>query len=238
MADEKNIVDDEDEFAVRHNPYAQLPSNSSKTLHNAPIAKHSPKLNAIGKGARKVDKGEIKPNSFKNTMKKIGDYILNDVLIPTGKDVIANIITNSTDMILYKGERRSRRSYSSYYRRSSSDSRRDRDRDDRDDRRFERRRRAGDWEDIFLPDDEIDPETGRPYWDRVKAENVISTLYDNISDYGRATVADLFDLTGISAAHTDENRGWEKGELRGACVRKVSGGFLIITPDPKPLERD
>ncbi len=236
MADEKNIVDDEDEFAVRHNPYAQLPSNSSKSMQPSP-AKHVPRVKSSGFGsgvAKKQEKSEVK-----STFSKIWDWIFNDVLVPTAKDVASDIIRNSADMIIYRDDYSRRRrnsgsSYSSYYRRSS-DRDRDRDRDRRErDREKNSRRRGSDWEDIFI--DRYD-ENG----DEIRKADVERKLKDLIDisvDYGVASVADLYDLVGITANITDERIGWYKGELRGATVRQLRDGFLICTPDPGPIKTD
>lgn len=241
MADERNIDnDDEFESSIRKNPYAQLPSNSSNAL--ARRERHEPRVKSIveNSGARRMEKSS---SEFKSTLSKIKDWVLNDVLIPTAKDVISNVISNSTDMILYRNEGGRRRrsssgSYASCYRRGS-DRDRDRDRDRRDrDKERSRRRGSNDWEDIFLPKYDED---GEILWSRTDAEKVISDLGDTAVDYGRATVADLYDLVGITASHTDEKRGWYKGELRGACVRKgydskYGDGWLICTPDPQPFD--
>lgn len=69
---------------------------------------------------------------------------------------------------------------------------------------------------------------------RQEAEEVIDRLFDLLSRYGSASVADLYELTGIQSAHTDHKWGWT--ELRGAkAARLRSGGFLLDLPEPEAL---
>lgn len=70
---------------------------------------------------------------------------------------------------------------------------------------------------------------------RQEAEEVIDRLYDLLSRYGSASVAELYELTGIQSSHTDHKWGWR--ELRGAkASRQRTGGFLLDLPDPEPLD--
>lgn len=69
---------------------------------------------------------------------------------------------------------------------------------------------------------------------RQEAEEVLDQLYDLISKYDEASVADLYELTGIPSAHTDQKWGWK--ELRGSGVGRVrGGGYLLELPEPIPL---
>ena len=69
---------------------------------------------------------------------------------------------------------------------------------------------------------------------RAEAEEVIDRLFEVVSRYGTATVADLYELVGIAGTHTDNKWGWT--DLRGAGVSRVRGGFLLDLPEPQPLD--
>jgi hypothetical protein len=70
---------------------------------------------------------------------------------------------------------------------------------------------------------------------RVEADEVIERMFDILSRYGSVTVADLYELTGISSSHTDYKWGWN--ELRGAkAVRLRDGNFLLDLPEPEMLD--
>ena len=69
---------------------------------------------------------------------------------------------------------------------------------------------------------------------RVEAEQVIDELFEVVSRYESASVADLYQLVGLATAHTDHKWGWT--DLHGAGVSRVRGGFLLDLPDPEPLD--
>lgn len=69
---------------------------------------------------------------------------------------------------------------------------------------------------------------------RPEAEEVIDRLFDLISKYEVATVADLYALVGLKSSHPDHKWGWT--DLRGSSVSRLRGsGYLLDLPDPEPL---
>lgn len=160
--------------------------------------------------------------------KSVGQYLIHDVLIPAAKSTISDMVGGGIEMLLF-GERRghntkrdggrSYTSYGSYYKTND----RDRDRDKRDDRRdmSQTGRARHDFDEILL-------ET------RGEAEEVLSNLVDLTIDYNMASVADLYDLVGITSAHTDNKYGWT--DLRTASVSRTRGGYLINLPRPMALD--
>jgi hypothetical protein len=85
-----------------------------------------------------------------------------------------------------------------------------------------RARQQHDFDEILLPS-------------RREAETVIERLYDLLSQYEAATVADLYALVGLSSTHTDRNWGWT--DLRGTQVRRVrDDGYLLDLPEPEFLD--
>jgi hypothetical protein len=111
------------------------------------------------------------------------------------------------------------RSYVSY----NSYSSRDRDRDRRDDRRelSQRDRARHNFDDILISS-------------RGEAEEVLSHLVDLTIDYGQASVADLYDLVGITGEFTDNKWGWT--DLRSASVSRVRDGYLLNLPRTKLID--
>lgn len=179
------------------------------------------KLEPIAK-AKTKKKSEIKKFTdvfIAEDVTSVKNYIVNDVLIPAAKKAISDIVTNGIDMILYgeargKDRRRdsgSRVSYTKYYER-------DRDRDY--DRRRERRS-VYDYDDIILDT-------------RREAEDVLNRMDDLIDAYGMVSVADLYDLVGVTGNYTDNKYGWTN--LRNAEVRRTRDGYLIKLPKALPFD--
>ena len=69
---------------------------------------------------------------------------------------------------------------------------------------------------------------------RGEAEEVLSHLVDLTIDYQQATVADLYDLVGITSNFTDNKYGWT--DLRSASVTRVRDGYLINLPRTQILD--
>ena len=141
-----------------------------------------------------------------------------DVLVPAVKKAISDIVRDGIDMLLY-GEARSSKSssnasYVSY--RSYSD------RDRREERRYSdsRVRSAYSYDDIIL-------ET------RGEAEDVLTRMDELIDTYGIVSVADMYDLVGISGNYTDNKYGWTN--LRNAEPVLVRDGYMLKLPKPGPI---
>lgn len=163
------------------------------------------------------------------------EYVVLEVLVPAAKDMIADAASQAIEQILF-GEVRStsrRRAsssrssgpggYVSYNRYSSSSSNYGSRREDPREREREMSRRgraAHDFDEIVLDT-------------RADAEEVIDRLFELISKYESASVADLYELVGLSAAYTDDKWGWT--DFRGAGVTRVRTGYLLDLPRPVPL---
>jgi hypothetical protein len=161
--------------------------------------------------------------------KGVWSYVLFDVLIPAAKDMAADAVSQGIERMLF-GEVRStsRRggyrpggsnTYVSYNRYSSSSNPIVRRHEER--RSISPRSRAmHDFQEIILAT-------------RPEAELVIERLFDLVDKYNHATVADLYDLVGVSSEYTDNNFGWT--DIRGASVVRVSNGYLLDLPRPEPI---
>ncbi len=168
---------------------------------------------------------------FEDDQKSVGSYILYDVLIPAAKDLITDMVSGGIEMLLY-GDRRPRKSPGSFYsgrhdtysnynsRYTYSSSAPVRENRERTISRTGRARH--DFKEIIL-------ET------RGEAEDVLSHLMDMTADYGMASVADLYDLVGISSEFTDDKYGWV--DLRDSSVSRArGGGYIINLPRAIPLD--
>lgn len=68
---------------------------------------------------------------------------------------------------------------------------------------------------------------------RGDAETVIEQMFEVLDRFGEVKVADLYDLLGLTPAHTDYKWGWTS--LRGAGAKRVQDGVLLDLPSPIPL---
>lgn len=156
----------------------------------------------------------------------IGDFILVDVIVPATKNLIRDIIFSGTERTLY-GSSRARRSVGLGLRGEvgSLRTRYDRMSDGPGEprRTLSREARARhDFDDVVLDD-------------REEAIAVVETLIMRVDKYGSASVADLYDLVGVTGSYADRRYGWSN--LSDADVRQSRGGWLLDLPRPEPLSR-
>ena len=155
----------------------------------------------------------------------VADYILYDVLVPAAKNTISDMVTGGIEMILY-GERRgssrmNRNRGRSYVNYSGYSTRRDDDRA----RNGSRVRRSA--RDRVYNDDIVVPTRG-------EAEQTIDSLLDIIDQYGSASIADLYSLTGIDSDFTDNSYGWTN--LSTASVSRTRDGYILNLPRAYPID--
>lgn len=150
---------------------------------------------------------------------KVKSYVVLDVLIPAIKKAISDIVTDGIDMILY-GESRGKKSrssggvsYRSYY-------------DDRDRRERDRGGRGSsssrfDYDDIVFDT-------------RGDAELVREQMVDILDQYGMVTVADMYDLAGLTVPYTASRYGWFN--IRTAEVTRIHNGYILKLPKAMPID--
>lgn len=152
-------------------------------------------------------------------------YVLNDVMIPAAKDMVADAFTQGVEKMLFgesRGRSRGARAstsgsgYTSYNRMSSPAK--------RPEPRVEMSRRARATHDF----DEIILAT------RGEAQEVLDQLFSLVSEYDVANVADLYEMIGQTGDFTDEKWGWF--DMRGAGITRVKGGYLLDLPRPEPID--
>lgn len=181
------------------------------------------------KKVEKVIRGSVKTKK-KNEVRKfadvfisedahnVGSYVFSEVFVPAVKKAVSDIVKDGIDMIFYGSTNHKDRSrdggmrpsYRSFY-------------DDRNDRREYKPqvRSLYSFDDIILDN-------------RADAEEVLDNMGDIIERYGVVSVADMYDLVGVTGNYTDYNYGWT--DLRTAHVeRDRSGGYFIKLPKALPL---
>ncbi len=199
----------------------KYPSASKVAVDKEP----KPQVNKIASGKR-VKKPFHKrfANAFLDgePAREVGDYILNDVVIPAAKTTIADLVEGAIDMILFGGGRVSR-PRSPYSRRDDRrsptpyNSMHTRDRHSRTVTDNRGRSRANDVSDVLFDR-------------RGEAEAVLSELIDTVNKYEVATVRDFFEMAGISASYTDQKWGWT--DVSDARVSRVRDGWIVDLPRP------
>ena len=177
------------------------------------------KVEKVIKGKAKTKKkssaSKFADNFISDDMASVKSYIVDDLLIPTIKRTIVDAIKNSAEMIFLgkvsdRSGSRSSGGYVSY-----------RDYGRRDDRRSIDSRSRFDYDEIRFEF-------------RGDAEEVLDQMLDMIQRYGLVTVADMYDMAGMTAPYTSNRYGWTS--LRNADVGRASDGYYIRLPKAAPIE--
>lgn len=203
---------------------SEFPPNSEKSKKN--IDKDITPVVSTGAVRRKRSlRKQFSETFVAGDAKSAVRYVIFDVLLPAAKDMVVEAGSQGIEKLIF-GESRRRGStapqsgptgHVSYNRYSSAISRHSRPQ-----RAISREARSKhNFDEIILDQ-------------RSEAEEVIDRLFEVVSRYDNATVADLYELVGLSATHTDHKWGWT--DLYGAGVSRVRGGYLLDLPEPEPLD--
>lgn len=197
-------------------------SNSHKSKEAAPVPAERKKLDKVVSGNVKVKK-KSSVHKFTDVfisedVSNVKSYILMDVLVPAIKKAVSDIVTNGIDMILYGGNggNRKRSTNGNYISYNNYSDRR------REDRNYtpSTTRTAYSYDEVLIPS-------------RGEAEEVLSRMDELIEAYERVSVADFYDLVGVTCDYTDNKYGWTN--IRNAEVVRVRDGYKIKLPKALPL---
>ena len=191
-------------------------------IKTGPNPDNKKKIEKVVSGNVKVKKKngvtKFADNFISEDIHNVKSYVITDVLIPSIKRAISEMVTNGIDMILYgstggrsKRSSADRVSYRNYYDRRDDDRYHDRDRV---------RTSPYSFDDIVLDS-------------RGEAEEVIARMDELIDQYGIVSVADLYDLVGVSGNYTDNKYGWTN--IRNAEPIRVRDGYMLRLPKALPI---
>jgi hypothetical protein len=156
--------------------------------------------------------------------RSVGSYIFFDVFLSAARDMVVDMVTMGAERMFY-GESRPRASrgfrptggfagHTNYNRVAAGL------RPDPREAMSHRARATHDFGEIIIDT-------------RVEAEAVVDKMFHQIEKYGQVTVADLYDLVGITSAYTDNKWGWI--DLQGTDIRRTRDGYLLKLPPPDSL---
>ena len=157
--------------------------------------------------------------------KDIGAYVVEDIILPSIRDLVFAVITQGATKAIYGDAKPPKRM--SGYTQYSSATRVTRLGDDRAGFNVSERRQSAyqsmnrAYEDLRF-DDYLD------------AQNILDHMNDYLDTYKAISVADLYDMCGITPTYQDNTYGWES--LGTARVEFVRGNqYRLHLPRPKKL---
>lgn len=184
-------------------------------------------ISGTGKKVQKSGLQKIKGSFLSEDMSKVKSFVLTDVILPTLKKGLSDVITKGLDMILYGGDGGGARgggASSSYgynqvpYRDYSRDYSQSYGRD------------------YNKPVTSLQPIfDGVELLSRVDANKLLRQMDVHIRKYGSISAHELYTMVGIPAAYPDYSYGW--GTIVGASISPCPGGFRVNLPRPIQLSK-
>ena len=189
---------------------------------SAPVERKKVDKVISGTAKRKSDPTRKFTNLFApGDMSSIKEYIVMDIVVPAVKKMVSEVVRNGVDMLMWGESGRGKNysgnadkvSYRSYY--GSNDN-------SRNNSSTSRTRSVFDYDNISIPT-------------RQEAEEVIRQMDAIIEVYGMVSVADLYDLCGITD-HNYMNAKYGWLNIRTAEAVRVRDGYVLKLPRALPLD--
>lgn len=198
--------------------YKSNSNKSKREIRELPEKKVEKAITGTAKVRKKSEVRKFADVFISEDVDSVKSYILLDVIVPAAKKLISDVVTNGIDAILYgesgktKASGASKISYHKIY---------EKDDKPRQYSNIHRTRTGYQYEDIIV-------ET------RGEAESVLERMDELVSMYGMVSVADMYDLMGVTAQYTDNNYGWTN--IRAAEIRRIRDGYVIKMPKVMPID--
>ena len=205
-------------------PVANYGPNSQKSKAPEPV--EQPRVIAPVISGEVIERKEPLRKKFLqayagDSAQSVGQYLLMDVIVPGTKNIIADLVTQGINRLLYGGSRPVQQGVRSNV--------------------------GGGYGKFFNGGAQNHSQQSQPQVRQVQqpafgeiilktrpdAEIVIDSLRELIEAYGNAKVANLYSLVGITGDFTDQSLGWTN--LSRAGVIQIREGYLLDLPRPEVL---
>lgn len=167
--------------------------------------------------AKARKKGEIRKFAdifLPEDVSSVKEYVFMDVIIPSAKNLLSDIIVKGSNLLLYGDAGSSNKrgngvvaghvSYGSFYNNQNNRP-----------NTYAGTRATYAYDDIILEN-------------RGEADAVLGSLVDLVNTYGTASVADLYEMVGITGDYTAHKYGWT--DLRSASYDRTRDGYILKLP--------
>lgn len=213
-----------------------FPSNAHKPKSVTPEKPKTdePRVQRVVEGEvirRKKSLGKRFMETFFGDTKGIGRAVLEEILIPTAREMVFEAGKDALDRALFPdargiGHRRgSSRGGPTNYRALSGGiaAKAIAIRDDPRPALSRRARATHNFDEIILNS-------------RREGEDILAQMFEVVERFDAVTVADLYEMVNIDANYTDRKFGWTGPMLSGAGVDRVKEGYLLDLPRPEALD--
>lgn len=207
--------------------HRKMPGNSYATRDEEPDDKKK-QIEPVISNARVRKQGMIKrltSSIVEDSVENAKQRAFGEIVVPGIKTLIFDTFVEVLSVVLFSDSRSG-----GYRPRSSSIPKRGDRTSYRDyyENRGSRRESRRDTRDIPFDPDDIIVDT------RAEAHVVLDEMDSIIEKYGQASVADFYDVVGVTSDWTDNRYGWTS--LRNASIKPVRDGFMLVMPRTHVLD--
>jgi hypothetical protein len=207
-------------------PSVAFGSNSQKSKAPEPV-EQAPTIAPIISGTAVERKEPLRKKFLQayagDSAQSVGQYLVMDVIVPGTKNIIADLVTQGINRLLFGGSRPVQQgvrsnvggSYGKFFNGGGQSQQQNTQQP-----QVHQVQQTGGFGEIILQT-------------RSDAELVIDALRELIEAYGNAKVANLYALVGKSGDFTDQSIGWTN--LSRAGVIQIREGYLLDLPKPVVL---
>ncbi len=211
----------------------EYPSNANANKHPKKVVPEEKQVKKIiqGKAVKKQKNAlsKVAETFFGDNLENVSHYVVHDVIVPAIKNSLTDIVGGGIERLMFgeKGRHITRKNGSSnvsYHNYNTHNYQRDARTSGSSKPRYNtvNSRAAHSFD-------------GVAFGSREDAELVLGNLVDLCLDYGGATVADFYDLVGITSEFTDTKHGWYSVDT-ARVKRDRSGGYYIDLPRTTAIE--
>lgn len=183
-------------------------SNKSKETNQEPVLEKKIEKVVTGsvKSKKKTSFQKMTDLFIPEDVESVKNYIFEDIVVPAVKDIVLDVVKTflGVNGKSSKSSKASKVSYRKYYEDNS-----------RKPYNSSRTRVGYEYDDVILDN-------------RGEAEDVLSRMDELIDTYGIVSVADFYDLVGITGNYTDNKYGWNN--IHSASIVRVREGYMIKLP--------
>lgn len=219
---------------VRSSNYRGNSNTDKEATADIPETPKLKKIEGIVVTEKKPSIGSRINNAFGGqNMKTVGLVLLTTVIVPNVKDLLMDLINEGGRQAIY-GEGGRGRGYNTPSQSSLIGSRvRGTSYNTMSQSQLVGTRTAGDTSIAQANDRTSYDFTRYPIATREFAMEVIAKMGHHVEEFGRVSVADLYDLLGVTGnGFTDLKNGWDATGYNQFDIRKVREGWILILPNP------
>lgn len=173
--------------------------------------------NGVVSSKKKSDLRKLTDVFIKDDIHTVLDCIWKDYVVPNAKTAIletVNMLLNGTDAPRKTGNSNGRTPYTSYYKSQEKGKTTENGRS--------KTKSVYDYDNI-------------EFTDRGEAEMVLKQMDDILEQYDTVSVADFYEMAGVSSTETDQRYGWDT-IANAKVVRLANGGYMVRLPRAIPLD--